>query len=253
MKPRVIFCLIVLLILSISGTNAQADQWATAFDIGLDEQLRSVYETSDGGFIFAGSTWPWPGSRGDFWIMKVNADATVDWQKIYGGNAMDQCNTIFPTPDGGYFVGGQSMSFGAGGVDFWLLKLNVDKSVAWQKTYGGSSTEWFTDIQETKDGGYIAAGSTHSFGAGPLNIWVIKLGADGNIIWEKTYGGSGSEEGGAIYPATDGGFIVLGYTDSFGSRDRDIWVLKLSSNGSVSWQTTYGESGREEPQSIRQT
>ena len=225
----------------------EADQWAITFSMTGHDSLRSVYETPDDGFILAGSLGQ------DVWIVKVDANANVIWQKKYGTPANDELGTFLSTSDGGYIVGGQTWGGPAGSVDWWIFKLNPDLSVAWQKTYGGSSTDWGGHLRETMEGGYIATGATHSFGVGNQDAWVLMLDAVGNIIWEKTYGGSSSDSGNAIYPTTDGGCIVLGQTESFGAGNSDIWVLKLNSDGSVAWQNTYGGSGYEHCHDIQQT
>ncbi len=113
----------------------------------------------------------------------------------------------------------------------------------WSKTFGGSSWDKVRALQQTRDGGYIVAGNTFSFGAGGYDVWVLKLSADGSVEWQKTYGGRDNDFINAIRQTRDGGYIMAGYTSSFGafgSRDHDAWVLKLSANGEVEWQKTYG-------------
>ena len=104
---------------------------------------------------------------------------------------------------------------GAGGSDFWILKLDSDGSVAWQKTYGGSNDDYAYAIQQTSDGGYILTGATASFG---MDLWVLKLNSDGSVAWQKTYVGSGVDYAQSIQQTSDGGYIVAGGTVSFGAR-----------------------------------
>ena len=106
----------------------------------------------------------------DLLVLKLNPDGTVAWQKTYGGSQSDYAYSIQQTSDGGYIVAGGTVSFGAGGSDFWILKLDSDGSVAWQKTYGGLNDDYAQSIQQTSDGGYIVAGNTHSSGAGTYGI-----------------------------------------------------------------------------------
>ncbi|MFC2042074.1 M24 family metallopeptidase [Chloroflexota bacterium] len=123
----------------------------------------------------------------------------------------------------------------------------------WAKTYGGADSENPRCIEQTSDGGYIVAGYTESFGAGDEDIWVIKLASNGDVEWQKTYGGSDVERARSIQQTTDGGYIVAGYTMSFGAGEGDFWLLKLTSNGNVEWQKTYGGSDWDLARCIRQT
>ena len=117
--------------------------------------------------------------------------------------------------------------------DLWVLKLDTNGDIAWQKTYGGEAFDGATFIQQTSDGGYVVAGWTLSFGAGTSDMWILKLDSDGDITWQKTYGGSGEDYPG-IHPQTaDEGYIVAGWTSSFGAGNRDYWLLKLDSNGDI--------------------
>ncbi|MDD5224297.1 MAG: hypothetical protein PHE84_09915 [bacterium] len=132
------------------------------------------------------------------------------WAKSYGGTVAEFPSFIQPTSDGGYIVAASTNSFGAGSYDSWVLKLNSDGTVAWQKTYSGTSDDYAYSIQQTTDGGYIAAGLTQSFGAGYYDFWVLKLNSDGTVNWQKAYGGTGSESAYSIQQTSDGGYIVAG-------------------------------------------
>jgi len=121
-----------------------------------------------------------------------------------------------------------------------VLKLDANGNIQWQKTFGGKDDEWATDIQQTTDGGYIVTGWTRSFGAGRKDMWVLKLDANGNIQWQKTFGGRGDDAGEAVQQTADGGYIVVGGFSFLGVSWRDMWVLKLDANGNVQWQKIYG-------------
>jgi hypothetical protein len=155
------------------------------------------------------------------------------WAKTYGGGYSDVARSIQQTSDGGYIVAGWTLSFGAGGLDFWVLKLDASGQVQWQKTYGGGYSDVARSIQQTSDGGYIVAGWTLSFGAGNYDVWVLKLNASGNVVWQKTYGGGSDDYAESIQQTSDGGYIVAGETWSFGAGSADFWVLKLDANGNV--------------------
>jgi hypothetical protein len=189
-----------------------------------------------------------------FALAAMSAPAQAqEWAKTYGGASDDRANSIQPTSDGGYIVAGWTISFGAGGADVWVLKLDGSGNVTWQKTYGGAGTDWATSIQQTSDGGYIVAGVTGSFGAGSGDVWVLKLDGSGNVTWQKTYGGGSTDYAYSIQQTSDGGYIVAGLTDSFGAGSADVWVLKLDGSGNVTWQKTYGGGSTDYAYSIQQT
>jgi hypothetical protein len=212
-------------------------QWQKTYGAG---RANSILQTSDGGYITVGVTSSFGAGKEDFWVLKLDKDGNVQWQKTYGGTDDDEANSVQQTLDGGYIVAGMTHSFGAGQEDIWILKLNLDGDVQWQKTYGGPGNDLAKSIQLTSDRGYIVAGGTSSFGSGGEDAWVLKIDKDGNLQWQKTYGGTTDEEANVIRQTTDGGYVVGGYTDSFGPTDQNAWLVKLDSNGDVIWQNTYG-------------
>jgi uncharacterized delta-60 repeat protein len=177
----------------------------------------------------------------------------LTWARTYGGVSIDEAWSIQQTTDGGYVVAGVTQSFGAGGEDFWVLKLDASGYIQWQKTFGGASVDEARSIQQTTDGSYVVAGQTLSFGEGSFDYWVLKLYPDGTIDWKNTYGGASWDEARSIQQTTDDGFIVAGRTQSFGAGGWDAWVLKLLANGNVDWQKTYGGSNGDKANSIQQT
>ena len=160
-----------------------------------------------------------------------------------GGAEGDRASCIEQTSEGGYIATGSTASFGSGKLDIWVLRLDVSGNVEWQKTYGGTEDDVASSIQQTGEGGYIVAGYTSSFGAGKKDVWVLKLDKDGNVEWQKTYGGTEDDVASSIQQTGEGGYIVAGYTSSFGAGKKDVWVLKLDKDGNVEWQKTYGGTG----------
>jgi hypothetical protein len=216
--------------------------WVTTYGGPWADDVQEVQQTAEGGFVVAGNTWSSGAGYSDFWILKLRADGTIYWQKVYGGNVWDYATSMDQTADGGYIVAGWTESFGAGAKDAWVLKLRADGSIDWQRTYGGTAQEEVSSIQRTADGGYIVAGWTESFGAGSRDAWVLKLRANGSIEWQKSYGGTAYEEGSSIQQTTDGGYILAGRTASFGAGLWDAWLLRLNPDGSVLWQKAYGST-----------
>jgi len=211
------------------------------------EEAHFVQQTADGGYILTGYTQSFGAGSSDIWILKLFSNGDVEWQKTYGGNAGEGAGSIQQTADGGYIVAGNYTG------DALVLKLFSNGDVEWQKTYGGNAGDNAYSIQQTEDGGYILRGYTQSFGAGSGDIWILKLFSNGDVEWQKTYGGNARDSAYSIQQTEDGGYIVAGITESFGAGDFDFWVLKLSSTGGVEWQKTYGENARDDAWSIQQT
>jgi uncharacterized delta-60 repeat protein len=242
--------------ITLTGTGTAAPAvaaWAKTYGGLNPEWPNSIQQTSDGGFIAAGTAQSFGAGGNDFWVVKLDSAGEIDWQKTYGGSVDDIAYSIQQTSDGGFIAVGRTYSFGAGGNDFWVMKLDSAGEIDWQKTYGGSSTDSASSIQQTSDGGYIVAGVTYSYGAGPYDFWVMKLDGVGEIDWQKTYGGSSTDYAYSIQQTFDGGYIVVGETLSFGAGGNDFWVVKLDSAGEIDWQKTYGGLAYDIARSIQQT
>ena len=224
--------------------------WQKIFGGPGDEYAWSVHPTVDGGYIVAGKTdWVGAGQR-DAWLMKLDASGTPIWQETFGGRDFEALLSVQPTPDGGYLAVGRTNSFGAGSTDAWLLKLDASGRVAWQRTIGDKGGDAASSVSPTSDGGYIVAGETNSYGWGGADAWVLKLDANGSILWQSAYGGARDEYANSVQSTADGGYIVAGYTSTFGAGGSDAWVLKLDGSGNVVWQKTYGGAGNEAALSI---
>src|SRR3990170_885419 len=227
-----VYCLLIL----ATSVSSETMGWVATYGGANHERAHSIRQTADGGYVVAGytesfSTIERHGQKDrDIWVLKLRADGAVEWQKTYGGDNADEAHSIQQTSDGGYVVAGRTRSFGAGKVDFWVLKLRPDGTVDWEKTYGGEDWDDARSIQQTRDGGYVVAGSTSSFvtrGEETPDMWVLKLRSDGVIEWQKTYGGDNWDSVNSIQQTLDGGYIIAGETRSFGNENGDFWVLKL--------------------------
>jgi hypothetical protein len=239
----------------VLSTPCWAVDWAMTYGGSGADQANSIAQTTDGagnpdGYVVAGSS----ASFGGVWVLKLGLDGTVAWEKAYGSSG-DSAQAIQQTAEGGYVVAAAMNSEAA------VLKLNADGTVAWSKGYGGNS---LNAVRQTVDGlgdpdGYIVAGQTDASGAGGRDLWVLRLNLDGTIAWQNTYGGPNGDNARSIQQTADGGYIVAGLTASFGSGLCDAWILRLSADGSVVWQKTYGtlDSGSspvdDEAYSIQQT
>ncbi len=198
--------------ISGSSTLAVVNYFAKTYGGIAGDGAESIQITTDGGFIVAGSTSSFGAGGSDYWILKLNGDGTVEWQKTYGGNNHDLAYSIQETSDGGFIVAGETVSFGAEDTDGWILKLNGNGTIAWQKAYEGGGSDSFYSIQETTDGRFVVAGM---YGSTLGGYWIMKLNGDGTIVWKKNYGGGDIDEACFIQETSAGGFIVAGETQSF--------------------------------------
>jgi hypothetical protein len=266
----------------------------------------SVHETSDGGYIIAGTTKSFGAGNYDFYLLKTDASGGTVWTRTFGGSDLDYGYSAVQTTDGGYAVTGRTKSFGAGDYDVYLVKTDADGDTTWTRTYGGSDRDEGQSVQQTTDGGYIIAGYNDPWGTAIMDVYLVKTDAqgavlwtrthgtednydcafsvqqttdggyivvgksdywetndtqariyktdaDGDTLWTRTYGGSAWDEAYSVQQTTDGGYIVAGYTESFGAGNQDFYLLKIDADGDTLWTRTYGGTGRDEAQSVHQT
>ncbi|MBI5635246.1 MAG: SBBP repeat-containing protein, partial [Nitrospirae bacterium] len=214
--------------------------WAKTYGGIANDAAYSIESTADGGYLVSGTTSSFGAGSNDVWAQKLSADGSIVWQKTYGGAGVDMSYAVKQTADGGYVMAGKTTSFSAGGYDVWVLKLNADSTVAWEKTFGGTGTDEAYSVAQTADGGYVVAAFSMSFGSGNGDAWVLKLNADGSLAWQKTFGGASTDKASFIDQTADGGYVVAGNTYSFDLGNGDAWVLKLNADGTVAWEKTFG-------------
>jgi predicted secreted protein len=219
--------------------------WNKTYGGSLAESENAMVQTIDGGYALGGVTSSFGAGGQDFWLVKTDAAGNMQWNKTYGGTGADVGINVFQTSDGGYAIAGLTSSFGAGGMDVWLVKTDAAGNMQWNQTYGGPLDEWMDQMIRTVDGGYAIAGYTSSFGAGGQDVWLVKTDAAGNMQWNKTYGGTGNDHGFHIMQTVDGGYAIIGSTDSFGAGGQDVWLVKTDAAGNMQWNQTYGGTGAE--------
>jgi hypothetical protein len=217
-------------------------QWQQILHGDKDDCILSVEETSDNDYALAGFTTSAGSGEEDIWLLKVNQDRDIVWENVWGGARLDQANAIIQTRDGGFATLFYYESFRHGSDDDWLYKIDSNGIKHWQRTYGGEKQDIPLTISQTDDGGFIIAGSTESFGVGGADVWLIRTDELGNHRWNTTFGGSLDDIGYAVQQTDDGGFIIAGSTESFGSGGADMWLIKTDQHGNHRWNTTFGGS-----------
>lgn len=229
-------------------TNHEGEMlWNKVFDWGLSNSGYSIQQTFDGCYIIAGS------KDDDAYVIKTDSMGDTIWTKTYGGTNDEVFYSIQQTSDSGYITVGKTNSFGEGWDDVYLVKTDSSGNEIWAKTFGGGEWESARSVQQTPDGGYILCGSSSSFGSAVRSVYLIRTNSDGESLWTRTYGGSYVDYGHFIQQTTDGGHIITGKTQSFGSGEADILVIKIDSLGNLSWMKAYGGIYWDEGHSICQT
>lgn len=233
-------------------TDANGDTlWTKTFGGGGGSDSdwgSSVQQTSDGGFIIAGSTNSFGAGYFDVWLIKTDENGDTLWTKTFGGGNDDYGESVQQTTDGGYIITGGTESFGTNWYDTWLIKTDANGDTLWTRTFGGNSNDWGSFVQQTFDGGYIIAGSTWSFGVGYTDIWLIKTNSNGDTLWTKTFGDSRRDYASSVQQTTDGGYIVVGSTDKDNPNPHSPdytfpWIIKTDSNGDTLWTKIFHEEG----------
>ncbi|NUO02102.1 MAG: T9SS type A sorting domain-containing protein, partial [Saprospiraceae bacterium] len=254
-------------------------EWQRALGGSGNENMGSVRETTDGGYFVCGtagsSNGDVVGNHGvvDIWVLKLGPTGAIQWQKTLGGSAIDFANAGLQTTDGGYVVAGYTkstdgdLSFSRGEEDVWIIKLTATGTIEWSNTFGGNKQDLSTSIRQVADGGYIVTGATNSTdgdvtnlqGPGSTDIWLLKITTEGTLEWEKTLGGAKTDIATSIEATNDGGFILLGNSESsdgqlssnYGSLD--CWVVRLDPTGNIIWQKSIGGTNDDQGFSIFQT
>lgn len=195
----------------------------------------SSYLTSDGGHAIAGVTTSYGAGGGDAWLIKIDKDGHEQWNKTFGETKWDEVNSVQQTSDGGYILTGITgadtnppYQYLIGG-DAWLIKTDAIGNRQWSKKFGGRDTDWTVSVQQTTDDGYILAGATESYGTGGEDVWLIKTDEKGNEKWSRTFGGKSDDFGLSVQQTLDGGYLIVGTTESYGAGGGDVWLIKLSS------------------------
>lgn len=263
-------------------------EWQKTYGGTDDDRGNDVLQTSDGGYVIIGFSKSIDGNvtenngAHDYWISKLNASGTILWQKSFGFLGADIGNSIIQTNDGGFLLTGVldvSASNGEGnsksskskfssrhaGGDYWVIKIDSSGEKQWSRFFGGTFTDTPYDAIQTNDNGYLIVGSSDSNDVdiknskGSYDFWVIKISETGNLVWEKSFGGSQTDEARAIAKSNDGNYIIVGDTRSNdldvknNKGAADLWAIKISPLGELIWEKTFGGNSFDVARSISKT
>jgi len=229
------------------------EQWTQTFDGNDWDEGWSVQQTTDGGYIIAGSTWYYSANSGDVYLIKTDANGNESWMQTFGGSSDEHGYSVQQTSDGGYIIAGHTWSYGSGEYDVFVIKTDTNGNESWTQTFGGSSSDFSYSVQQTTDGGYIIAGKTYSYGTGESDVYLIKTDTNGNEQWTQTFGGSDWDAGHSVQQTSDGGYIIAGYTYSYGAGSGDVYLIKTDANGNEQWTQTFGGGNNDKGRSVQQT
>lgn len=250
--------------------------WEKSFGFSGHDHSYDVVETSDGGFFFAGfldvtssggagnegkGSYLTRHGVGEFWGTRLDADGNLEWRRYFGGTNNDRSYGVVQADDGGFVMAGSSESNDfditdpKGSYDYWVVKVSSTGDLVWQKSFGGTGIDKAYDIAKTADGGYVVTGNTFSSDSdvqqnnGESDLWLIKLSDDGNLQWQKNFGGTAFDSGHSLKTTLDNGFVIAGNSKSgdgdlvenFG--ENDLWILKTNGEGTIEYQQVFGGAG----------
>lgn len=280
------FLSVVFFIAAVTNTHAQPFvQMERTLGANTTDLLQSAWLTKDGGQLIGGYSLSHNSgeksqhSRGgfDYWIIKLDEQGKITWDRTLGGNSNDLLFCLQQTTDGGYIFGGYSLSKKSGEKsensrgqhDYWIVKTDSHGRKEWDKTIGGNYGDNLQSMQQTADGGYILGGFSNSNisgektenGRGWNDYWVVKISAEGKVQWDKTIGGDDNDYLQVIEQSSDGGYILGGYSSSNISGEKteksrgsfDYWVVKLNAAGKIEWDKTLGGNGYDNLRCLKQT
>ena len=229
------------------------EEWYQTFGGEEYDAVYSVQQTADGGYIIAGTTRSFGADDNDAYLVKTDGEGNEEWYRTFGGEANDIVYSVQQTTDGGYIIAGDTESFGAGGWDTYLVKTDEEGNEEWYRTFGGENADGSWSVQQTTDGGYIIAGDTNSFGAGNGDVYMVKTDGEGFEEWYQTFGSKAIDGAYSVRQTTDGGYIIAGYTESFGVGGFNVYIIKTDGEGNEEWYRTFGGEENDGAYSVRQT
>ena len=260
--------------------------WDHSFGGNNDDFMRSVWQTTDGGFLLGGQSLS--GANGnktspnfgtnDFWVVRLNANGNRVWDRSFGGTSADRLQALCQTSDGGFVLGGVSLSGATGNKtssnyglnDFWLVRLDADGNKVWDRSFGGTDNDELLSLDQAVEGGFIlggfswsdANGNKTTRSSGETDMWLVRTDANGNKLWDSSYGGRNSDSARSLQQTMGGGVIMGGISDSGTTGNKtspyfggiaDFWVVRADALGNKLWDQSYGGTTDDGIWSLQQT
>ncbi len=239
--PAIILGACLLLAPSFSQASEEGGKLTSLTPLGRGE-ARFVTGTADGGYAVTG--WVEAAEGSAVFLSKCDAQGRLLWQREYYGHGYSCGYCVREVQGGGFIVVGDTKSPHGYDHDVYVVRTDEKGQVLWEKTFGGPHCDYAWNVEQTTDGGFILAGGTESYGAGQYDVYLLRLGPQGEKLWEKTYGGWASDVGYALLEIP-GGYLVAGNTASFGAGSTDVYLLCTDEHGQLRWQRAYGGGGAE--------
>jgi hypothetical protein len=252
MNFKLIIIIIYTYLLFNGFAQASVPTWDRPFGGTANDTAICVQQTSDGGFIIAGSTVSYSSGGSDAWLIKTDKEGKRLWDRPFGGTANDTAICVQQTSDGGFIIAGSTFSYSVGGSDVWVIKTDAAGNWEWDKPFGGANNDYGVSVQQTSNRGYSILGNTFSWGAGGSDVWLIKTDIMGTRIWDRTFGGRNDELAASVQETSDDGFII-GATSFTGDTGSDIWLIKTDSNGNKLLDRSFGGPENDSASSVSET
>jgi len=221
-------------------SEAHDTLWTANYGGFYNETGQSMLRLSNGDMIIVGSTYSYGAGDYDIYLIRTDSTGIAIWEETYGGAGIDIGSDIMQSSDGNIIIVGSTTSVGNGNKDMYVLKVDTDGSLIWSKTFGGAGIDEAHAVGETSDNGLVICGTTTSYGAGGSDFYLVRTDAAGDSLWTATYGGAAGESGQDIDIASDGGFIMVGHTGTYGTGYSSIYLVRTDSAGDTLWTSTYG-------------
>jgi len=225
--------------------------WKETFGGSYHDEGKDVVQSADGGYVITGYTQSTSGGQLDVFLLKTNSIGNLTWGKSFNVPGEQEGYDVDPSSDGGFIIAGHSKASVNAQKDVFMIKTNSSGNGEWSKTYGTPFHEEGFAVEQTNDGGFVVAGSTTT-SSGNKNTFLVKTNNTGVLAWSFAYGGTGVEEGRSLRECTDGGFIMSGYTTSFGNM-HDLYLVKTNAAGSHEWSKAYGGSNQDQGYDVVQS
>ena len=213
--------------------------WTKTYGGNSSDRAKSLIETLDQAYLFAGETFSYGAGGYDAWLVKTDLNGDTLWTKTYGGTEADYAMSVIESSDQAYLILGHTHSYGSGRGDFWLVKTDINGDTLWTRTFGGGQDDLGFSLIETSDQAYLLAGHTKSYGSGAQDAWIIKTDLNGDTLWTQTYGGILWDRATSIIETSDQAYLMVGYTESYSLGYKEAWIVKTDLDGETLWNRTY--------------